>query len=92
MKRRKRPSLRFCVPGYRWCGPGCSGPGKPLNAVDACCKEHDECLSIYGQTKCCDEQLKQCLKQKINPHTKLGRDAALFYAVIHLRNLFEDAF
>ncbi|MFZ0475992.1 MAG: hypothetical protein WAM18_11040 [Halobacillus sp.] len=37
MKRYKRPYRPgLClIPGYRYCGPGCSGPGTPVNAVDA---------------------------------------------------------
>lgn len=38
----------FCYPGYRYCGPGCSGPGAPTNPVDACCKYHDECYRYCG--------------------------------------------
>ncbi|RDY66986.1 phospholipase, partial [Halobacillus trueperi] len=46
-RRYKRP--KFCVfPGYRWCGPGCSGPGAPINETDAACKAHDEC---YRKTR-----------------------------------------
>ncbi|HWL11412.1 MAG TPA: Parvovirus coat protein VP1-like protein, partial [Ureibacillus sp.] len=36
-----RMGFGFCLPGYRYCGPGCSGPGSPTNPVDACCKFHD---------------------------------------------------
>ncbi|WP_325058505.1 hypothetical protein [Lentibacillus cibarius] len=35
---------RFCIfPGYKYCGPGCSGPEQPINAVDAACQVHDIC-------------------------------------------------
>jgi len=50
----RQRKLGFCYPGYKYCGPGCSGPGAPTNAVDACCKQHDECYARYGSTKHCD--------------------------------------
>lgn len=76
----------FCYPGYRYCGPGCSGPGKPTNPVDACCKLHDECYSKYGRSKYCDNMLQNCLYPKINNHNKMGRDAKLFYNYFKLRD------
>ncbi|WP_371514479.1 hypothetical protein [Solibacillus sp. R5-41] len=30
----------FCYPSYKYCGPGCSGSGRPIYAVDSCCKLH----------------------------------------------------
>lgn len=43
-RRRKFP---FCVfSGYRWCGPGCSGPGQPINDVDSCCYKQTFVLSV----------------------------------------------
>ncbi|MGP4071857.1 hypothetical protein ACTWQB_04820 [Piscibacillus sp. B03] len=35
--------LKFCYLGYRYCGPGCKGPGKPINRVDVACRQHDAC-------------------------------------------------
>ncbi|MCH1625703.1 Parvovirus coat protein VP1-like protein [Fredinandcohnia sp. SECRCQ15] len=85
---RKIRRLGLCVPGYRWCGPGCSGPGAPLNAVDACCKSHDDCYRRFGSSARCDQLFLNCLRNQINPHTKQGRDAAFFYKVIKFRNQF----
>ncbi|WP_107949704.1 Parvovirus coat protein VP1-like protein [Lysinibacillus parviboronicapiens] len=82
----RRSKLGFCYPGYRYCGPGCSGPGEPTNPVDACCKFHDECYSRYGRTKYCDQLFQSCLLPKINPHNKMGRDARLFYNIFEIRN------
>ena len=60
----------FCIfPGYRWCGPGCSGPGKPINDVDACCKAHDRCLKRHSQCYC-DRKFLECLRQKTRPYYK----------------------
>ncbi|MFJ7648417.1 phospholipase A2 family protein [Lysinibacillus sp. NPDC097279] len=86
VKRNRR--LRFCYPGYKYCGPGCSGPGSPTNAVDSCCKKHDECYSRYGRTKNCDELFQQCLLAHMNTNSKMGRDARLFHKVFNLRNNF----
>jgi len=80
--------LGFCYPGYRYCGPGCSGPGMPTNAVDACCKLHDECYERHGSTKYCDELFQQCLRPHMNAPNKMARDARLFYRVFELRNRF----
>ena len=78
----------FCFPGYRYCGPGCSGPGAPVNAVDSCCQIHDACYAKYGRTKFCDEQFQQCLNRYTNSPTKMGKDARLFSKAVRLKNLF----
>ncbi len=87
MKRRRRRRSRrgLCYPGYNWCGPGCSGPWEPTNEVDSCCKKHDNCYDRFGPTKQCDEMLLECLQSKINPRTKMGRDARLFYDIMRFR-------
>lgn len=84
----RQSSFGFCMPGYRWCGPRCSGPGAPTNEVDACCKLHDECYQRYGRTAYCDQLFQNCLIPKINYHTQIGRDAALFYRIMKWRNFF----
>ncbi|HYK71700.1 MAG TPA: phospholipase [Pseudoneobacillus sp.] len=75
-----------CIfPNYRWCGPGCSGPGKPINDVDACCMRHDLCLR-RGISPCqCDEELINCLKTKINSHTEKGRNAEIMYYALKIK-------
>ncbi|MEK3796788.1 Parvovirus coat protein VP1-like protein [Peribacillus sp. FSL H8-0477] len=83
----RRSNQGFCVPGYRWCGPGCSGPGAPTNAVDSCCMLHDKCYERFGPTRQCDQQFLNCMRPKINPRTKMGRDADLFSRVIGSRGI-----
>lgn len=84
MYRNRRPRLGLCFPGYRYCGPGCSGPGAPTNPVDACCKIHDECYLIYGRSPYCDQQFFNCLYPYMNSKGKMARDAAFFSRVIRL--------
>ncbi len=81
---RKRSS--FCIfPGYRWCGPGCSGPGAPINGVDACCKAHDKCLNS-GRSRCsCDREFLHCLRPKVNLHEKEGRVATIIYIYMKIQ-------
>ncbi|WP_321175662.1 phospholipase [Neobacillus sedimentimangrovi] len=85
---RKSP-FRFCVfPGYNWCGPGCSGPGAPINDVDACCMKHDQCLRS-GIDRCqCDYEFMNCLYHKRNPYTDKGRKAALMYNAMKVYTTF----
>ncbi|WP_343839125.1 hypothetical protein [Salinibacillus aidingensis] len=44
-----------CLPGYRYCGPGCRGPGPPVNALDYFCMQHDACYQRGGHRRFCDE-------------------------------------
>ncbi len=84
-RRGSRPAGRHghCLPGYRWCGPGCSGPGAPLNAVDACCRAHDKCYQAYGGPNCrCDREFLRCLESRFNPYTKEGRDAVKMHRIM----------
>ena len=54
----EKPYHLSIFPGYKWCGPGCSGPRAPINDVDACCQRHDRCLS-KGISPCqCDQALE----------------------------------
>ncbi|MGJ7923080.1 phospholipase [Neobacillus sp. LXY-4] len=86
MQRRNRGLCLF--PGYRWCGPGCSGPGAPINDVDACCYRHDRCLRM-GRSRCeCDREFLHCLKPKVNYHTDKGRKAAIMYGYMKFQTLF----
>lgn len=88
MTKRKR-QLGFCIfPGYKWCGPGCSGPGNPINDVDACCKAHDECLNS-GRSQCeCDREFRNCLRPKINFYSKKGIIASIMYFYIKIQIFF----
>lgn len=73
-------SLRFCIfPGYNWCGPGCSGPGAPVNKVDAACKQHDMCYRKHGNRCECDQFFLNRLRPMINSRTQEGRHAQTIY-------------
>ncbi|WP_318837478.1 phospholipase [Psychrobacillus glaciei] len=89
LSRRRNRRIRFCVfPGYKWCGPGCSGPGAPINEVDAVCKAHDECYS-RGRNPCeCDREFLRQLHPKINPYTQEGRHARKLYNYMNLQASF----
>ena len=67
----------ICYPGYRWCGPGCSGPGYPTNPVDACCQAHDFCYRRFGPTRYCDEMFLNCLRPFQNNYSKM--EETLYY-------------
>ncbi|MFB4164645.1 phospholipase [Alteribacillus sp. JSM 102045] len=80
---------RFCVfPGYNWCGPGCSGPGAPVNAVDAACREHDYCYKYFGPGCACDQLFMHRLLYLQNPYTQEGKQARLLYNYMKLQTLF----
>ena len=50
-----------CIYG-NFCGPACSGPGEPIDALDRCCKAHDDCYTEKGYFACdCDLQLLNCV-------------------------------
>lgn len=89
MARRRNGKPRFCVfPGYNWCGPGCSGPGAPINDVDAACKAHDECYR-RGNNRCeCDREFLRRLEPKINNYTPKGRHARTLYNYMKLQTAF----
>jgi hypothetical protein len=91
--RRGGLNLGFCVfPGYKWCGPGCSGPGAPINEVDAACKAHDECYHLYGSRCECDRAFMHQLRLSANPYTEKGRHANLLYNYMKLQTLFTCGF
>ncbi|MBD8026353.1 Parvovirus coat protein VP1-like protein [Ureibacillus sp. Re31] len=84
----RRPRIGLCYPGYRYCGPGCSGPGAPTNPVDACCKFHDECYLKNSNKRYCDRLFQQCLSSYTHSNSKMGRDARFFSRAINLKNFF----
>ncbi|WP_249316474.1 phospholipase [Bacillus sp. FJAT-50079] len=93
MSRRKRRRGGFCVfPGYRWCGPGCSGPGVPINAVDAACKAHDECYRRNKRACDCDRAFLQRLKKMTCERTREGRHARILYRYMKFQTLFSCEF
>lgn len=86
---RKQRRNRCIFPGYRWCGPNCSGPGAPTNEVDACCMRHDLCLQRGGNPCQCDYAFMDCLHTKMNPHTAMGKQAAFMYQAMRVRTAFK---
>jgi hypothetical protein len=69
----------FCLYG-NWCGPGCSGPGPPIDDLDRCCQIHDTCYDARGWGACsCDRDLMGCVWPKINPWTAKGRTALVVW-------------
>ncbi|WP_090237840.1 phospholipase [Lentibacillus halodurans] len=78
-----------CIfPGYRYCGPRCSGPGAPVNAVDAACRAHDVCLQRGGSPCVCDQQFLQRLRPLVNPYTQEGRHARMTYNAMRVAARF----
>ncbi|POO00626.1 Phospholipase A [Trema orientale] len=58
----------------KYCGVGWTGcPGeKPCDDLDACCKIHDECVTVKGLTNIkCHEKFKRCIK-KVQKSGKVG--------------------
>ncbi|MCS0787536.1 phospholipase [Cytobacillus pseudoceanisediminis] len=86
MTRRKQIPCLF--PGYRWCGPGCSGPDGPINGVDACCKVHDKCWASGRSKCCCDQAFLKCLKPKTNWPGEEGTIATIIYIYMKIQTDF----
>ncbi|RSL35076.1 phospholipase [Salibacterium salarium] len=86
-RRLNRP--RLCIfPGYNWCGPGCSGPRPPINAVDAACKAHDECYRKFGNYCGCDQAFIKQLMLLQNPYTLEGRHARTILRYMKIQRFF----
>ena len=87
MFNKRNKGFHFCVlPGYNWCGPGCNGPGPPINDIDEACRAHDICY-LMGRSRCaCDRELLDRLYPKINSHTEKGRHARLLYNYMKLQS------
>ncbi|MUK90334.1 Parvovirus coat protein VP1-like protein [Ornithinibacillus sp. L9] len=77
-----------CLPGYRYCGPGCRGPGAPVNQLDYFCMQHDACYRQSSSRRACDEIFLRRLQPYIHRRDKIGRDAALMYRAISLKQSF----
>lgn len=87
MRRMNKPG--FCLPGgYRYCGPGCSGPGAPINYVDSCCKRHDRCIDKYGDCYECDEELIRCVQSRTHCRNREGQMARIISGFMHMRSSF----
>lgn len=86
---KNRPFPRLCIfPGYNWCGPGCSGPGAPINNIDAACKAHDECYRMNGSRCVCDKELLHRLQSFRNPYSREGRQANIIYNYMKVQSFF----
>ncbi|TLS37007.1 phospholipase [Pseudalkalibacillus caeni] len=89
MEKKRGPRPGFCIfPGYKWCGPGCSGPEEPINEVDAACKAHDFCYKKYGPSCKCDIAFMKQLEPLVNPYTEEGRHAQVMYQYMKFRTMF----
>ena len=92
-RQQKQGFLGLCIfPGYHWCGPGCSGPGAPINRVDAACKAHDLCYR-RGLSHCqCDREFLRRLQSCRNPRTREGRQANVIYNYMKAQAFFTRGF
>ena len=89
MSYRENKGLRFCIfPGYNWCGPGCNGPGAPVNEVDVACKAHDICYRRYGDRCHCDSEFLRHLHPYIYENSRMGRHARILYNYTRLQMNF----
>ncbi|UOQ84485.1 phospholipase [Gracilibacillus salinarum] len=87
----RKPKL--CIfPGYRWCGPGCSGPGAPINEADAACKAHDECYLYSGDRCACDEAFIQRLRYLAGRPTEEGHHARVMLRYMKVQRVFTCGF
>ncbi|MFS0672571.1 Parvovirus coat protein VP1-like protein [Ornithinibacillus sp. 179-J 7C1 HS] len=77
-----------CLPGYRYCGPRCSGPGTPTNQLDYFCMQHDICYRNPVSRRVCDDVFLRQLQPYLHRRDKLGRDARLMYRVISFKMSF----
>ncbi|STD05181.1 Phospholipase A2 [Dermatophilus congolensis] len=67
----KATARSFSLPIWgKYCGPGHSGPGEPVDTLDKLCKEHDGCYGERAYFDCqCDAKLKADIK-RLSPTTK----------------------
>lgn len=64
----------------KYCGPKHSGPGKPIDILDAACKRHDDCYAKRGYLKCsCDQILINEINRDLPRMSKLAKTHA--YAI-----------
>lgn len=74
-------------PAYRYCGPGKSGPGAPINQLDALCMQHDACYGKHGSSPMCDEVFLRQIEALVDPYTQMGRDAQLMRLAMKLKQM-----
>ncbi|MFC5131892.1 phospholipase A2 family protein [Paeniglutamicibacter kerguelensis] len=79
-RRRELPPEGLAVPQIdlrlygNWCGPGHSGPGEPIDAVDEACCRHDTCFREQGYDDCdCNRTaILDLTKAAVSPDTDPG--------------------
>ncbi|MDL4843121.1 Parvovirus coat protein VP1-like protein [Aquibacillus rhizosphaerae] len=71
-----------CYKDYRYCGPRCSGPGAPINQLDAICMQHDACYQRFGASPRCDQLFLNRVRPFIGQPGRIGRDATFMYRVM----------
>lgn len=85
----ERKRFKLCIlPGYNWCGPGCNGPGPPINEIDAACKAHDFCYRSSVNRCDCDRDLIRQLEPFLNQNNELGKHARLLYHYMKIQAFF----
>lgn len=63
----------------RYCGPGNSGPGNPVDDLDTACRSHDRCYGKHGHgNKQCDKDFVATLR-KILPTVPVGKPGKYWY-------------
>ncbi|WP_079526461.1 Parvovirus coat protein VP1-like protein [Halobacillus hunanensis] len=77
-----------CFPGYRYCGPWCSGPGAPVNQLDALCMEHDACYRKFGSKRMCDKMFLERLRPWMHHPGRIGRDARLMEMAMRFKTMW----
>lgn len=77
-----------CYRGYRYCGPGCSGPGTPINRLDSICRDHDLCYRRTGSRRICDEIFLNRVRPLMNQRSQIAEDARVMYQFMRLKNMF----
>ncbi|QPK94387.1 hypothetical protein HCQ94_01380 [Actinomyces sp. zg-332] len=66
----------------KYCGPGNSGPGQPIDDLDTACRSHDRCYGRHGYFNSqCDRDfvatLRRLLPHATNTYKRLYIEAAL---------------
>jgi hypothetical protein len=65
-----------------WCGPGHSGPGVPIDAVDEVCCRHDQCFCVEGWDDCaCNRQAALRMPEAMTDSSTSAEGAAIGGAI-----------
>lgn len=72
----------------RWCGPGASGPGKPIDTLDSLCKAHDICYDKKGYfNRSCDSALVSGIARNWSKMSKKQKIYATAIAAVFSKKL-----